>query len=82
MNKAECLADIKDPNYRAATVANENVKVHSYKNAAVVFGTHHTKGTFKAEPFEHYGRFTDTWIYENGLWQCVASHTTLLPRKP
>ncbi len=82
MNKAEFLADIKDPNYHATIVANENVKVHSYKNAAVVYGTYHTKGTLKGEPFEHFGQFTDTWIYENGLWQCVASHTTLLPKKP
>jgi hypothetical protein len=26
------------------------------------------------------GRFTDSWIYEGGKWQCVASHTSLLKK--
>jgi predicted GNAT superfamily acetyltransferase len=78
MNKAQFLADIKDPDYKASLVANEDQKVFSYRDAAIVVGTYHTKGTYKGKAFEHYGRFTDTWIFQEGLWQCVASHTTLL----
>jgi hypothetical protein len=78
MNKAQFLADIKDPEYKASMVANENEKVFSYQSAAVVVGTYHTKGTYKGKAFEHYGRFTDTWVNQSGNWQCVASHTTLL----
>jgi hypothetical protein len=80
MNKAKFLADLKDPSYRASLIANENVKVNLYQNAAVVIGTYHTKGTYKGKPFEHYGRFTDTWIYQNNQWQCVASHTNLISK--
>ena len=32
------------------------------------------------EPYEHVGRFTDTWIFQDGKWLCVASHTTLLKK--
>lgn len=78
MNKAEFMADIKDPAYRASLIANEGEKVFSYKDTMVVTGTYHTKGTYKGKGFEHYGRFTDTWINHNGAWQCVASHTSLL----
>ena len=81
MNKAQFLADLQDPAYRATLIANENVKVFPYENVAVVVGTYHTKGTYKREPFEHYGRFTDTWIYHNFTWQCVASHTNLIKSK-
>jgi hypothetical protein len=77
MNKAQFLADLKDPSYQASLVANEDVRVFTYNGAAVVVGTYHTKGKYKGRPFEHWGRFTDTWVFENGLWQCVASHTTL-----
>jgi len=77
MDKAKFLADIKDPSYRATVIANEEAKVDMYPNAAVVTGTYHTKGTDKGKPFEHYGRFTDTWIYQDDIWRCVASHTTL-----
>jgi len=78
--KAQFLADIKDPSYVATQVANENVHVFSYDNAAVVTGTYHTKGKYKGKPFEHWGRFTDMWIYQNNLWQCVASHTNLIKK--
>ena len=78
MNKSQFLADIKDPAYKASLVANEDQKVYSYNSAAIVVGTYHTKGTYKGKAFEHYGRFTDTWIFQDGTWRCVASHTTLL----
>jgi ketosteroid isomerase-like protein len=80
MNKTQFLADLKDPDYKASLVENENVKVFTYSGAAVVIGTYHTKGTYKGKPFEHWGRFTDTWLYQNSLWQCVASHTTLIKK--
>jgi len=80
MNKAQFLADLKDPSYRATMIANENVKVYSYQNVAIVIGNYHTKGTYKRKPFEHYGRFTDTWIYRDNKWQCVASHTNLIKK--
>jgi ketosteroid isomerase-like protein len=78
MNKAQFLADNKDPNYKASLVTNEDEKVFSYSNTAVVIGTYHTKGTYKGKAFDHYGRFTDTWIFQDGTWRCVASHTTLV----
>ncbi len=80
MNKTQFLADLKDPEYRASLIANENVRVIPYPSAAIVVGTYHTRGTYKRQPFEHYGRFTDTWMYLNGKWQCVASHTNLIKK--
>lgn len=78
MNKEAFLEDINDPEYRANLVANEGVKVHLYPGVAIVYGTYHTRGTYKGKSFEHYGRFTDTWVESNSEWQCVASHTNLL----
>ena len=80
MNKTQFLADLKDTSYKANLVENENVKVFTYTGAAVVIGTYHTKGNYKGKPFEHWGRFTDTWLFQNNLWQCVASHTTLVKK--
>jgi hypothetical protein len=28
---------------------------------------------------QRHGRFTDTWVNQNGTWQCVASQSTLIP---
>ena len=80
MNKSAFLVDAQDPDYKPTSVTNEDVKVNIYPNAAVVSGTYHTKGTYKGKPFDHRGRFTDTWIYQNAEWQCVASATTLIQK--
>jgi hypothetical protein len=80
MNKEKFLQDVRDPDYQASVVTNEEQKVYPYKSAAIVVGTYHTKGTYKGKAFDHRGRFTDTWIFEDGIWRCVASHTTLLSK--
>ena len=77
-DKKKFLDDLKDPAYRATSMINDDQQVFPYHNAAIVVGTYHTKGTYKGKAFEHYGRFTDTWIFQGGTWRCVASHTTLL----
>lgn len=78
--KAQFLADNKDPAYAPTVIANSDVKIFLYDNAAVVAGTYHAKGTNKGKPFDHYGRFTDTWVYTGGKWLCVASHTSPLKK--
>lgn len=79
-DKAKFLADIKDPQFKPTTLTIQDVKVNMYADAAVVVGIYHTKGMYENRPYEHFGRFTDTWIYTEGRWQCVASHTSLLKK--
>jgi len=78
MNKAQFLADSQDQSYQLTTVANEDVNVFLYDNSAVVIGAYHTKGVYKGNRFDHHGRFTDTWVFQNSRWQCVATHTNLI----
>lgn len=61
-------------------MANSDEKIFLYDNAAVVAGIYHAKGVYKGKPFDHYGRFTDTWVYKGGKWLCVASHTSALKK--
>lgn len=79
--KTQFLADNKDSAYAPSVMANSEQKVFLYDNAAVVAGIYHAKGSYKGKPFDHYGRFTDTWVFQNGKWLCVASHTSPL-KKP
>lgn len=76
-NKAKFLAEIKDPRFKPASMNVEGMKVTFYQNTAVVIGDYHAKGTYMGKPYDHAGRFTDTWIFENGHWVCVASHSSL-----
>jgi Calcium/calmodulin dependent protein kinase II Association. len=80
MNKAQFLADAKDTGYEPTLMANTDVKVILYKDTAVVAGVYHSKGTSAGKPFDHHGRFTDTWVNQNGKWQCVSSHTSTLKK--
>ncbi len=79
-NKQKFLADIRDPLFRP-TVANiQDVKMNFFGDTAVITGTYHTAGTYQGKPYDHVGRFTDTWISDGGRWECVASHTSLLKK--
>jgi len=74
------LADIKDPEFKPSVMNIRDVKVNLYRDTAVVTGIYLTKGTYSGRIYEHTGRFTDTWIFENGRWLCVASHTSLVKK--
>jgi ketosteroid isomerase-like protein len=79
-DKAKFLADIRDPHFNLNTLTIQDLKVSMYADSAVVVGIYHTKGTYQNKPYEHWGRFTDTWAFTEGRWQCVASHTSLLKK--
>jgi ketosteroid isomerase-like protein len=74
------LADIRDPEFKPTLMSIRDVKVNVYRDTAVVTGIYQTKGTYSGRAYEHLGRFTDTWIFENGKWLCVASHASLLKK--
>ena len=81
LNKSQFIADSKDPSFLTTLVANDDVEVYFYPGVAVVTGIYHAKGTNKGKPFDHWGRFTDTWIEVDGQWKCAASHTNTM-KKP
>lgn len=74
------LADIRDPRFKPVALTIQDVKVSSYRDTAIITGVYHAKGTYQGKAYDHIGRFTDTWIYESGKWECVASHTSLLKK--
>jgi Domain of unknown function (DUF4440) len=78
--RGKFLADIKDPKFKPDLVTIQDVKVNLYHNTGVVTGSYHTKGSYNGKPYDHVGRFTDTWVLEDGKWECVASHTSLLKK--
>jgi hypothetical protein len=79
-DRGKFLADFADPKFQPSIMSIDDVKVEMYSTTAIVTGIYHTKGTYGAKPYEHFGRFTDTWVYQEGKWLCVASHTSLLKK--
>jgi ketosteroid isomerase-like protein len=79
-DKRQFLADIKDPLYKPSLANIQDVKMNFFGETAVVTGVYHTQGTYQGRPYDHVGRFTDTWIFDGQKWQCVASHTSLIKK--
>jgi hypothetical protein len=79
-DRGKFLADFADPKFRPSLMNIQDVKVEMYATTAIVTGIYHTKGTYGAKPYEHFGRFTDTWVFQDGRWLCVASHSSLLKK--
>lgn len=78
--KREFLESIKAESLHPVQIINDEMYVHMYGDAAVVTGIYREKGTDKGKPYQRRGRFTDTWVKQNGGWQCVASQSTLISR--
>ena len=75
-DKTQFLADIRT--VTATQIANEGMRADSYGNVIVVTGSYREQGTEKGKPYLRRGRFTDTWLLQNGQWLCVASQETLI----
>jgi len=81
MTRAEYMKWIVAPAQKADHLYDEGITVQVYGNAAVAIGIYRETGTNKGKPYVIRSRFTDTWIKRNGVWLCVASHSTLIPAK-
>ena len=79
-DKAQVIASVKDTSYKPDALLSSDMMVHALGNAAVVTGNYYEKGTDKGKPWERRGRFTDTWVWTNGTWQCLASHFSVKPK--
>ena len=81
MNKSEYLKWVAAPQQKADHIYDEGQAVKVYGAAAVVTGIYRETGSNKGKPYVIRSRFTDTWIKRDGVWLCVASHSTLIPSK-
>ena len=80
MAKPQFLASIRDVSNKVTLEVSDDMKLHRYGDTVVVTGATHEKGKQNGKSYEHYGRFTDTWIKHNDEWICVASHLGLLQK--
>ena len=78
MNKQQFLASIKTLTYQPDQIVNENMNAWAHDRAVIVTGGYREKGIQKGKPYTRHGRFTDTWVEENGSWLCAASQETLI----
>ena len=78
MSKGEFLASVKDMSNVLTTEVSQDMRLFSHGDTVIVIGATRETGTSKGKPFEHHGRFTDTWIRSDGRWICIASQLSLM----
>jgi hypothetical protein len=78
MDKAQFIASVKQPALHPEQIVNESMTAHLYAGSAVVTGVYREKGVNHGKPYLRRGRFTDTWVYRDNAWVCVASQSTLI----
>jgi hypothetical protein len=78
MNRQQFLASIKTLTYQPDQIVNENMNAWAHDRAVIVTGGYREKGIQRGKAYTRHGRFTDTWVEENGSWLCAASQETLI----
>ena len=58
-------------------LSNVEQNARAYGDAVVVIGVYLEKMKIKGKDVDRRVRFTDTWIFQNHHWECVASQSTL-----
>ena len=82
MPLTQIIADMKAGNLTYTSMNVDDLKVHVYGNAAVVFGLETEKSKYKNEDTSGQYRFVDTWIKKDGKWRClVSANTKMSPAK-
>lgn len=81
MNKAGYLRSVTASKLEPDHLYDEGITVRVFGDAAVAVGTFRETGITKGKAYTNRARYTDTWIKQNGVWQCVASQSTLIQGK-
>ena len=78
MNKSQFLVSVTRTSLGTDQILNEGMTAERYGDVILVTGTYREKGIEKGKQFSQRGRFTDVWVKQAEIWQCVSSQTTLV----
>lgn len=76
MTKSQLIADIKSGDLKIDSSKIDDMKVHVFKDTAVVTYATADTGTYKGKPITGRYRWTDTFVKNGGRWQIVAGQGT------
>lgn len=74
--KTEYLDELSSRDRTNQAIANEDVSLRSYGDAAVVTGVSVQSGVSQGKPWSGRFRFTRVWVLRDDHWIMVASHSS------
>lgn len=79
--RVDLVQGIKSGKDRTSSAATDGLKISVYGNTAVATGRWTARGRDGEKEWGGVYRFTDTWVYRNGIWQMVADHWSAIETK-
>lgn len=79
-NRAQAIADLKSGDLKLQSASLDGAKVQVYGETAIVTYSSNDKGTYKGKDISGTTRWTDVLVHQNGRWQVVASHGSMVPK--
>ncbi len=76
--KADYLAQLATGTRRNTGISNQESEIRFYGDTAIVTGKSVQSGVGETGPFSGSFRFTRTWVWQDGRWVMVASHSSRL----
>lgn len=77
-HKADYLAQLATGSRRNTAITNQDSVIQYYGDTAIVTGKSVQSGVGEQGPFSGSFRFTRTWVWHDGRWVMVASHSSRL----
>jgi hypothetical protein len=77
--KSDYLAQLATGSRRNTAITNQDSEIRYYGDTAIVTGKSVQSGVGEQGPFSGSFRFTRTWVWRDGRWVMVASHSSRLP---
>src|ERR1700722_12950177 len=81
MDRDQWLRKVQSQAKDYVHLSNVEQNAHAYGDAVGVIGVYVEKMKIKGEEADARVRFTDTWVFQNSRWECVASQSTLTAPK-
>jgi ketosteroid isomerase-like protein len=80
-HKPDYIAELRTRTRVNGPILNEDVKVRSYGNTAVVNGVSVQSGVSNGQPWNGRFRFTRVWLQQDGSWKIISSHSSRIAEK-
>jgi hypothetical protein len=77
MDRDQWLRKVRSAAKDYRTLSNVAQTARVYGDTVVVTGIYLEQMKIKGKNVDRRSRFTDTWIFQNRRWECVASQSTL-----
>ena len=78
-SRAEDLEMFSSGDLKPAVIADSEMKINVYGEAAMVTGVEHLEGTYKGHAGRFDLRFANVFVFREGRWQIVRHQATPIP---